>query len=46
MKLSTVIKRIVNHELKGSANSTTCGVFYQPTAPKELKQYSKIENDK
>lgn len=33
-------------ELKGNANSTTCGVFYQPVVPKDLKKYSKIDNDK
>lgn len=46
MKWNTLIKNIVKHELKGSANSTTCGVFYQPAVPKDLKKYSKIDNDK
>lgn len=46
MKLNALIKNIVKHELKGSANSTTCGVFYQPIVPKDLKKYSKFDNDK
>lgn len=46
MKFNNVIKSIVKHELKMSANSTTCGIFYQPVTPKGLKKYSKIRNDK
>lgn len=32
--------------LSSSANSTSCIVAYQPTAPAALKKFSKIENDK
>lgn len=46
MKLNDLIKNIVKHELKGNANSTTCGVLHQPTVPKDLKKFSKIDNDK
>lgn len=40
------IRGIVSHEIKSSANSTTCGVLYQPKAPAALKKFSKVENDK
>ena len=42
----SVMKKVVNLALKGNANSTTCASIYQPKAPKELKQFSKSNNDK
>lgn len=41
-----MLKNIVKHEAKLSANSTTCVVAYQPTAPASLKKFSKVDNDK
>lgn len=46
MKKANFIKRIVEQSSKISANTTTCGIFYQPKAPAALKKFSKIENDK
>ena len=40
------VKKVVENEMKISANSTTCGIFYQPTYPDSLKKFSKIENDR
>ncbi len=39
------LKKVVEAELKLSANNTTSGIFYQPTFPESLKKFSKIEND-
>jgi len=44
--LTKSVKDIVKFEAKSTANSTTCGVLYQPKAPVALKKFSKIENDK
>jgi len=41
-----IINKAVQFSLRGSANSTTCFTIYQPKAPKSLRQFSKIENDK
>jgi cyclic lactone autoinducer peptide len=40
------LKRTINLALKGNANSTTCATIYQPKAPKELKKFSRLNNDK
>lgn len=40
------VKKAVENEMKISANSTTCGIFYQPTFPNSMKKFSKIENDR
>ena len=50
MKINRVsdrlLKKVVVASLRRDANSTTCSTIYQPKAPAELKQFSKIENDK
>lgn len=43
---SNKLKTVVEKFLKADANSTTCMIVYQPKAPKMLKKFSKIENDK
>lgn len=43
--ISKLAVKMANSSLKGSANSTTCGLVYQPKAPAALKTFSKIEND-
>lgn len=41
-----VIKTITEKSLAHDANSTTCMAVYQPKAPKSLKKFSKIDDDK
>ncbi len=43
---ASVLKKATMTAVKGSANSATCGMFYQPKAPAALKKFSKVENDK
>ena len=45
-KFFASVKKAVENEMKISANSTTCGIFYQPTFPNSMKKFSKIENDR
>ena len=45
-KKTSVMKKAVDLALKGNANSTTCVMVFQPKAPKELKKFNKINNDK
>ena len=44
-KINKTLNSIVKFEIQSNANSTTCGVLYQPKAPVALKKFSKI-NDK
>ncbi len=46
MKKKEILKKIIEKSSSISANTTTCGVFYQPKAPAALKKFSKVENDK
>ena len=46
MKKTDFIKKLVEKSSTLSANTTTCGLFYQPKAPAALKNFSKVENDK
>ncbi len=46
MKKKELFKKIVEKSSAVSANSTTCGIFFQPKAPSALKKFSKVENDK
>lgn len=46
MKKKKLIKKIVEKASAVSANTTTCGLFFQPKAPATLKKFSKVENDK
>lgn len=46
MKKKEIFKKIIEKSSSISANTTTCGVFYQPKAPATLKKFSKVENDK
>lgn len=46
MKKKEIFKKIIEKSSLISANTTTCGVFYQPKAPAALKKFSKAENDK
>ena len=41
-----LIKKSTIESLKHNANTTTCVGVYQPKAPKQLSQISKIKNDK
>lgn len=41
-----ILKKGITTSLKSNANSTTCGMFYQPKAPATLKKFSKVEDDK
>lgn len=41
-----ILNALVKYSVKNSANCTTSGAIYQPKAPKALKKFSKIENDK
>lgn len=40
-----ILKNAVTKSLEKNANSTTCGVIYQPKVPLDLKKFSKIKND-
>ncbi len=42
----TFFEKIVKKAISVDANSTTCMAIYQPKAPKAIKEFSKIENDK
>lgn len=42
----TGMKAVAENSAKRNANNTTCGVLYQPKAPKNLKKFSKVNNDK
>jgi len=42
----STVKKAIDVALKGNANSTTCGIIFQPKAPASLKNYSKVNNDK
>lgn len=46
MKKKELFKKIVEKSSVISANTTTCGIFFQPKAPAALKKFSKVENDK
>lgn len=46
VKMTQIAKAAVEKFVRVDANSTTCIAVYQPKAPKSLKKYSKIENDK
>ena len=46
MEKNKLIRKIVEKSSALSANTTTCGLFYQPKAPDTLKKFSKVENDK
>lgn len=46
MKKKEIFKKIIEKSSSISANTTTCGVFYQPKAPDALKKFSKVDNDK
>lgn len=46
MKKNELLKKIIKKSSVASANSTTCGIFFQPKAPTALKKFSKIDNDK
>lgn len=39
------VKKAVETEMKHSANSTTCGVLFQPSCPEALKKFNTIDND-
>lgn len=39
----TVLEKAVKISVKNSANSTTSGTIYQPTAPASLKKFSKVK---
>lgn len=43
--LKSVVKA-ANNSLKRDANSTTCGMIYQPKAPASLKDFKNIKNVK
>ena len=45
MKKKELFKKIVEKSSAVSANTTTCGIFFQPKAPVALKKFSKVEND-
>lgn len=45
-KKASFLKRTIDLALKGNANCTTCVTVFQPKAPKELKKFSKMNNDK
>lgn len=44
--INKIIKGVIQKSLNSSANSTSSMIYYQPKAPKLLKQFSKIDNDK
>lgn len=46
MKKQELLKKFVEKSSIISANTTTCGIFFQPKAPAALKKFSKVENDK
>lgn len=46
LKINSKVKKVVEATLKSNANSTTCYNIYQPKAPKTLKKFSKIRDDK
>lgn len=46
MKKKKIIQKIVEKSSAVSANTTTCGLFFQPKVPAALKKFSKVENDK
>lgn len=46
MKKKELLKKIVEKSSAVSANTTTCGIFFQPKAPAALKKFSKVDNDK
>lgn len=46
MKKKEFIKKFVEKSSAISANTTTCGLFFQPKAPAALKKFSKVDNDK
>lgn len=40
------VKKVAEKALVRDANSTTCIAIHQPKAPKALKKFSRIDNDK
>lgn len=46
MKKKELLKKIVEKSSAVSANTTTCGIFFQPKAPAALKNFRKVDNDK
>lgn len=46
MKKKELLKKVVEKTSSVSANTTTCGIFFQPKAPAALKKFSKVDNDK
>lgn len=42
---SKIVKKTVSKSLEKDANSTTCGVIYQPKAPAKLNEYKKINKE-
>ncbi|MBE6721966.1 MAG: cyclic lactone autoinducer peptide [Ruminococcaceae bacterium] len=41
-RLATVAEKAARGALSRSANSTSCYVYYQPKAPKDLKKFRKF----
>lgn len=46
MKKKKIIQKFIEKSSVVSANTTTCGLFFQPKSPAALKKFSKVENDK
>lgn len=42
---ANVLKKATKKMLKRDANSTTCGVIYQPKVPAKLNEFKKINKE-
>ena len=40
-KTAKLVAKVATRTLKTEANSSSCGLIYQPKAPKELNHYKK-----
>ena len=45
-RLNSTVAKLAEKSLVQNANSTTCGVLYQPETPAALKKFSRIADDK
>ncbi len=41
LPIAKLAKTVAEKALKRDANQTTCSIFYQPKAPKELERFKK-----
>ncbi len=44
--IAKVVKFAVSKSINRAANSTGSMIYYQPKAPRDLKKFSRVENDK